>query len=202
MDNIDNSNVLIFSNLTYEFDSKNFEKDFTNKSFLGTGKFTVESYLFEPLNIRIAIKLIRIPHSKVDNPDEQQKILGLVREVTNLRSLSTNPNIITCFGVCLHDGQALICMEQMDMSLKDVYKKIHAKSEDNQVFPEKLLGCIAVSLVDALAACKKINVIHRDVKPENVLLNKTGEIVLCDFSEARILNESAASTFVGKILIS
>jgi serine/threonine protein kinase len=70
-------------------------------------------------------------------------------------------------------------------------------NENNQNFPEELLGYIVVALLKALVACKSQKIIYRDVKPDNILLNRNGEIKLCDFGESRILNESLASSLAG-----
>uniref|UniRef100_A0A914DXC4 mitogen-activated protein kinase kinase n=1 Tax=Acrobeloides nanus TaxID=290746 RepID=A0A914DXC4_9BILA len=92
-------------------------------------------------------------------------------------------------------------MELMDFSLRDFYMKLdenNQKSPENKRnFPEELLGYVVVALLKALVVCKSQNIIYRDVKPDNILLNLNGAIKLCDFGESRILNESLASSLAG-----
>uniref|UniRef100_A0A914E245 mitogen-activated protein kinase kinase n=1 Tax=Acrobeloides nanus TaxID=290746 RepID=A0A914E245_9BILA len=64
---------------------------------------------------------------------------------------------------------------------------------------EELLNCVIVAVLKALAACKAKNIMHRDVKPDNILLGKNGAIKLIDFGESRVLENSMASTFAGSL---
>lgn len=116
----------------YEFKSHLFEKDFEEKEHLGTGKFIVKSFIHKASKRKLAIKFIHVPHGRY-NPNDDRKLIELVREIDNFRKLCRNPNVVNCFGVCLYEGQALICMEQMDMSLKEVYLNIHTL---NKPLPE------------------------------------------------------------------
>ncbi|KAH0631966.1 hypothetical protein JD844_019917, partial [Phrynosoma platyrhinos] len=89
-------------------------------------------------------------------------------------------------------GDVWICMELMDTSLDKFYKKV---LEKKKTIPEDILGKIAVSIVRALEHLhSKLSVIHRDVKPSNVLLNKQGHVKMCDFGISGYLVDSVAKT--------
>lgn len=174
-------NKLIFPGIerTYEYDSK----DFVYKNIIEAGRHMVKEYTYVPLNICMAVKTIRIPYQKY-NTEKDEKLTSLRREIDNFRLLSNHPNIVNFYGLCSNDGEAMICMELMDMSLYDLYLVVH---DQNETFPEKILGYIAVQILEALKFCKSKNFIHRDIKPKNILLNQEGEVKLCDFGESRIL---------------
>ena len=83
-------------------------------------------------------------------------------------------------------------MELMDTSLDKFYKQVIDKG---QTIPEDILGKIAVSIVKALEHLhSKLSVIHRDVKPSNVLINALGQVKMCDFGISGYLVDSVAKT--------
>uniref|UniRef100_A0A914BYG0 mitogen-activated protein kinase kinase n=1 Tax=Acrobeloides nanus TaxID=290746 RepID=A0A914BYG0_9BILA len=85
----------------------------------------------------------------------------------------------------------------MDMgTLSDLYPRIHIH---HQAFPEQLLGWTAVSVVNAICDLLKFSVVHCDIKPDNILINKDGEIKLCDFGESRVLKADVATSFSGTV---
>lgn len=61
--------------------------------------------------------------------------------------------------------------------------------------PEKVLGCMAADIVNALSYLYSIKVIHRDIKPSNILINRIGIIKLCDFGISGYLVNSVARTY-------
>ncbi|EFP12061.1 CRE-MEK-2 protein [Caenorhabditis remanei] len=64
--------------------------------------------------------------------------------------------------------------------------------------PEKFVGRISVAVVRGLTYLKdEIKILHRDVKPSNMLVNSNGEIKLCDFGVSGMLIDSMANSFVG-----
>lgn len=76
-------------------------------------------------------------------------------------------------------------------SLDDVYKK-------NGPVPADILGKITVAVVSGLTYLYDVHrIIHRDVKPSNVLVNSAGQIKICDFGVSGELINSVADTFVG-----
>uniref|UniRef100_A0A4W3GZA0 mitogen-activated protein kinase kinase n=1 Tax=Callorhinchus milii TaxID=7868 RepID=A0A4W3GZA0_CALMI len=80
-------------------------------------------------------------------------------------------------------------MELMGTCAEKLKKRIQGP------IPERILGKMTVAIVKALFYLKeKHGVIHRDVKPSNILLDERGEIKLCDFGISGRLVDSKAKT--------
>ncbi|KAK3867553.1 hypothetical protein Pcinc_027009 [Petrolisthes cinctipes] len=99
------------------------------------------------------------------------------------------PYIVQCLGCFITDSDVWICMELMATCLDKLTKKY------KQPIPEPILGKISVATLKALNYLKESHgVIHRDVKPSNILLDERGNIKLCDFGISGRLVDSKAKT--------
>jgi serine/threonine protein kinase len=106
--------------------------------------------------------------------------------------LSNYPYTIHFYGALFKEGDVWICMELMRTSLDKFYLMV---AEKKQIIPENVLGRICVAVVSALEYLHtNLTVIHRDVKPSNILINDDGVIKLCDFGISGQLVDSLAKT--------
>ncbi|XP_067005047.1 dual specificity mitogen-activated protein kinase kinase 4 isoform X2 [Anabrus simplex] len=169
--------------LIYDFTSD----DLQDLGEIGRGAFgTVNKMVHRRSNTVMAVKRIR---STVDEKEQKQLLMDL--EVV-MRS-NECPFIVQFYGALFKEGDCWICMELMDTSLDKFYKFIYEKLK--QRIPERILGKITVATVKALNYLKeKLRIIHRDVKPSNILLDKRGNIKLCDFGISGQLVDSIART--------
>jgi len=135
---------------------------------IGSGAFGVVYAAFDPeLQRRIAIKIIR--------PDRPPTKARLQREARLLASLS-HPNIVPVFEVGPHrDGVFMVTELVAGGTLRDWLRQPRSRSEILAVF-----GGVAGGLI----AAHEAGLIHRDVKPENVLIHADGRAVLTDFGLA------------------
>ncbi|KAH9472903.1 hypothetical protein Pst134EA_003502 [Puccinia striiformis f. sp. tritici] len=152
---------------------------------LGAGNGgTVCKAVHLPTKLQMARKLVHIDAK----PSVRKQILRELQIMHDCRS----PFIVSFYGAYLQDPHICMCMEYMDKSsLDNIYKKTGP-------IPEHVLGKITVAVVSGLNYLYDSHrIIHRDVKPSNVLFNSQGQVKICDFGVSGELINSIADTFVG-----
>lgn len=127
------------------------------------------------------------------NPELQKQIL---RELQFNRSCSS-PHIVRYYGTFLaeHSANIFIAMEYCGGgSLDAIYKRV--KSRGGRM-GEKVLGRVAEGVLQGLSYLHERRIIHRDIKPQNILLDSMGQVKLCDFGVSGEVVNSLATTFTG-----
>ncbi|CDO93611.1 unnamed protein product [Kluyveromyces dobzhanskii CBS 2104] len=105
--------------------------------------------------------------------------------------------IVRYYGMfaCEEISTIFIAMEYMGgKSLDSVYKRLLSKGGR---IGEKVLGKIAESVLRGLFYLHERKIIHRDIKPQNILFNDVGQVKLCDFGVSGEAVNSLATTFTG-----
>lgn len=159
--------------------------DLENLGELGAGNGgVVTKVLHKRSGLIMARKLI---HLEVKPAIRNQ----IIRELKVLHECNS-PHIVGFYGAFYSDGEINICMEYMDGgSLDLVLKKAGS-------IPEKILGKVTIAVFKGLNYLReKHQIMHRDVKPSNILVNSRGEIKICDFGVSGQLIDSMANSFVG-----
>ncbi|WP_189828472.1 serine/threonine-protein kinase [Streptomyces finlayi] len=99
-----------------------------------------------------------------------------------------HPGVVAVHDVTEHEGRPVIVMELVDgPSLDDVL------SERGPLDPREAAG-IGAKVLESLAAAHRVGVLHRDVKPGNILLERGGRVVLTDFGIAAMEDPGDGST--------
>ena len=120
---------------------------------------------------------------------DDAKFAAIIMELDILHRC-ISPFIISFYGAFFQEGSVYICMEHMDGGSID---KLYGDG-----IPEGVLKKITLSTVMGLRCLKDDhNIIHRDVKPTNILVNTRGQVKICDFGVSGNLVASIAKTNVG-----
>ncbi|PKK69730.1 kinase-like domain-containing protein [Rhizophagus irregularis DAOM 181602=DAOM 197198] len=120
----------------------------------------------------VALKRIRL-----DNEEEGVPCTA-IREISLLKELK-HPNIVRLYDVLHTEKKLTLVFEYLDSDLKkflDTYGGDLDKDTIKQLMYQLLKG---------IAFCHEHRVLHRDLKPQNLLINKRGELKLADFGLAR-----------------
>lgn len=139
------------------------------------------------LNRIVAIKILREQLTS-----DEEFVSRFRREAQAVASLSHN-NIVSIYDVG-HSGQTYyLVMEMVEgRNLKELIKK-------NGPFPIDKAVAIAKQICDALEHAHEHRVIHRDIKPHNIIITKDGVVKVTDFGIARAVS-TATVTHTGNIM--
>ena len=138
------------------------------------------------LNRPVAEKEIRLPLA-LDEDERARWRRRVLREARAAARLN-HPGVVGVYDVVEEDDQPFIVMELVDApSLAEIVAR-------DGPLPPGRVARLGVEIVDALAAAHARGIVHRDVKPGNVLLPAGGPARLTDFGIASIAGEAGATT--------
>ncbi|WP_174315681.1 serine/threonine-protein kinase [Streptomyces sp. CB01881] len=140
----------------------------------------------EMLGRIVAVKELRM-HGSVDEDEKHRLIVRTLREAKATARIRHN-SAVTVFDVVEEDDRPWIVMELVESrSLADVIK------EDGPLAPARAAE-IALDVLGVLVAAHALGILHRDVKPSNVLIGEDGRVVLTDFGIASVEGDASVTS--------
>ncbi|EMG46033.1 PBS2 MAP kinase kinase PBS2 [Candida maltosa Xu316] len=153
---------------------------------LGRGNYgSVSKVLHKPTGVLMAMKEVRLEL-------DENKFTQILMELDILHKCNS-PYIVDFYGAFFVEGAVYMCIEYMDGGSLDKMFGSNIGVKD-----EIELAYITESIILGLKELKdEHNIIHRDVKPTNILVNTQGKVKLCDFGVSGNLVASLAKTNIG-----
>ena len=138
----------------------------------------------------VAIKVM--PDVLADNEEFSQRFVREARAAARL----THPNVVAVYDQGDDNGTLFLAMEYVAgrLTLRDVVR------EDAPLPPARALALFE-EILKAIAAAHESGIIHRDVKPENVLIDARGRVKVADFGLARAISSATTATATGGVLM-
>jgi WD40 repeat protein/tRNA A-37 threonylcarbamoyl transferase component Bud32 len=137
------------------------------------------------LRVEVALKAVRPEQVESERAREL-----LRREVRSAREV-VSPNVCRIFDLVAEDGQELVSMEYVDgVTLGETLRRRGplALEEARE---------IALQFLAGLEAIHQAGLVHRDFKPENVMVTRAGRVVVMDFGLAKLLASGRAESIAG-----
>ena len=156
--------------------------DFEILQVLGEGSFGYIAKVKSRLNHKIyAMKKIDI--SKI----KEEKVTKLMMNETKILSDLNNPLIVKYYKTFNEDGALFILMEFMDNG--DIGGIFKASKTLEKPIPEEKIYDIFIQSMKALTYIHSLNLIHRDIKPDNLFITVDGNVKLGDFGVSAALKK-------------
>jgi eukaryotic-like serine/threonine-protein kinase len=141
-------------------------------------------------------RLDRTVALKVMHPglaEDEEFVSRFIREAKSAARLS-HPNVVAVYDQGADDGHVFLAMEHVPgRTLRDLLREV------GRLNPRQALE-IFEPMLAALGAAHQAGIVHRDVKPENVLLSDDGRVKVADFGLARAVANATSHTTSGILM--
>ena len=143
----------------------------------GTGGFgTVLTCWDTRLQRRVAIKRLPLSGSGA------AATLGEALREARTSSMLAHPNIVTVYDFEVEGSFAYLVMEYVDgLTLAELLKRV-----EGGILTHDEASCLVQSVASALGYAHENGVLHMDIKPTNIMIDRTGTVKLCDFGMASL----------------
>jgi len=126
----------------------------------------------------VALKKIRL-----ESEDEGIPATA-IREIALLKCLR-HPSVVDLLDVVHHEQMLYLVFEFLDKDLKQFMDTRGMKHQKSRALPFDMVTSFMYQLVDGVAFCHSNGILHRDLKPQNLLIDTSGHLKLADFGLAR-----------------
>jgi predicted Ser/Thr protein kinase len=145
---------------------------------LGRGAMGVVYRAHDPeIDRPVAIKLMR---SDLLEGEEREEYCARFRREAQAAGRCVHPNIVAIYDFALHEGHPFLVMEYVEGE-----SLAQTLSRGARFAPEDACR-IMLQVLEALACAHRLSIVHRDVKPANILLIDRRQVKVTDFGVARI----------------
>jgi serine/threonine-protein kinase len=138
---------------------------------------------------KVAIKLIR---ADLLSGDAQADFLARFQREARAAGRCVHPNIVAIYDFAVHEGNPFLAMEYVEA--RDLGQELARSGR----IPQSEAVAIIGQVLDALACAHTAGIVHRDVKPANILLPADGHVKMTDFGIARF--DGAELTLDGAVV--
>ncbi|WP_406383347.1 serine/threonine-protein kinase [Streptomyces sp. NBC_01618] len=150
------------------------------------GMGTVWRAVDETLGRTVAVKELRFP-SAIDEDEKRRLITRTLREAKAIARIRNN-GAVTVYDVVDEDDRPWIVMELIEgKSLAEAIR------EDGVLTPKRAAE-VGLAILDVLRSAHREGILHRDVKPSNVLIAEDGRVVLTDFGIAQVEGDPSVTS--------
>lgn len=151
-------------------------------ALLGTGGFAWVYRAHDPdLDVSVALKVLKPQYA-----GDPEFVARFRREASTAARLR-HPSIVTIYAVGSDDDAAYFAMDYLPQGLS-------GRLEVTPVLPGPVLVRLALDVAGALGFAHRQGVVHRDIKPDNILFDEHGNAIVADFGIARALAGSTKET--------